>query len=152
MIDKPRTMRPERFYTKTKFSTITVLWLICGPSGLLLAGKMQSGPSSAHDQSNADASSMLAQLPSSNDAGSSEWSSVTLEPRSVSESDSLEHVVGDDHHLHQVMKSNISSTTENLVISKPLRRRAHVYIYINNSMLRSSLLNNPIVHRQPQSL
>ena len=91
---------------------------------------MQSGPSSAHDQSNADASSMLAQLPSSNDAGSSEWSSVTLEPRSVSESDSLEHVVGDDHHLHQVVKSHISSTTENLVISKILKRRAHVCIYL----------------------
>jgi hypothetical protein len=56
--------------------------------------------SNSHDQSNADASSMLAQLPSSNDAGSSEWSTVSLEPRSVSESDSLEHVV--DDHMHQV--------------------------------------------------
>jgi hypothetical protein len=61
---------------------------------------MQSSSSNPHDQSNADASSMLAQLPSSNDAGSSEWSTVSLEPRSVSESDSLEHVV--DDHLHQV--------------------------------------------------
>ena len=60
---------------------------------------MQSSSSNSHDQSNADASSMLAQLPSSNDAGSSEWTTVSLEPRSVSESDSLEHVV--DDHLHQ---------------------------------------------------
>ncbi len=61
---------------------------------------MQSSSSNPHDQSNADASSMLAQLPSSNDAGSSEWATVSLEPRSVSESDSLEHVV--DDHMHQV--------------------------------------------------
>jgi lipoate synthase len=44
---------------------------------------------------------MLAQLPSSNDAGSSEWSTVTLEARSVSETDGLEHVVAEEH-LHQV--------------------------------------------------